>query len=409
LRQQLSAAKLALLKQRLSSRVASGGDDGELAPSMSAAQRARERGCEPIQTGYDEALAAAAGVAQAAPESAALRLEQEELEVADARALVLMGGVLELAGIASGEVCAAESLRKRIGAVPAYGKLMERWALLLDAAGWVRCDGGDTRTSKRWSAGARSPSAASRALEYWPRNSREVAQVLRGERHALEVMDSGAGVFENVRHFHRDSVRSKYLNGIVAAGVGAFARSLPGRALAVLEVGAGVGGTTGDVLGALPFERSTYEFTDLSNAFFEFAREQFSGFPWVAYRTFDLNIDPAVQGFAKGGVDVVVGSNAVHCARVLRDTLQYLSDLLAPGGMLVLRELTAARTAHAILPGLIPGFSDYRDARSEVGSPLCDASDWRQRLEACGFERVACLPDGEPALDEHVVFARRRE
>ena len=240
---------------------------------------------------------------------------------------------------------------------------------------------------------------------------RMIVAVLRGKKHVLEIMDAGGdGVFANVTHFHRDTVRSQYFNAIAAAALRAFADSRPGRQTRVLEVGAGVGGTTGAALEALPAQRSTYHFTDLSSAFFSFAREQFGRYGWVRYGTYDMNTDPATCGLERSSFDAVLGANAVHCARELKVTLTHLCRLLVPGGILVLRELTAPRPAHAMIPGLIPGFSDYRDQRSEVGSPLLSIDDWCCALEATRFDAVCALPHPQAAsLGEHLILARRSD
>jgi acyl transferase domain-containing protein len=82
----------------------------------------------------------------------------------------------------------------------------------------------------------------------------------------------------------------------------------------VLEVGAGTGGTTTSVLDALTSKSGgprygLYDFTDLSPAFFETAREKFGDFRRVNYKVFDAEKDPMEQGYAPHSYDLVIASN----------------------------------------------------------------------------------------------------
>src|SRR3712207_9033281 len=62
--------------------------------------------------------------------------------------------------------------------------------------------------------------------------------------------------------------------------------------LRVLEIGAGTGATTTAVLAALPADRSTYVFTDVSPVFLDRARARFGARPSVDYRLLDVERAP---------------------------------------------------------------------------------------------------------------------
>ena len=108
-----------------------------------------------------------------------------------------------------------------------------------------------------------------------------------------------------------------------------------------MEVGGGTGGTTGGLLPHLPAERTRYLFTDLSAGFLNLAEQKFSKtYPFVEYRTFDLERDPLTQGFSPDSCDLILAANVLHATQDLHQTLAHLQPLLVEGGLLLALELT---------------------------------------------------------------------
>ena len=89
--------------------------------------------------------------------------------------------------------------------------------------------------------------------------------VTRGTVSALDTLFA-AGSFELSDELYTNAPSARYTNGIVRAVVEAVAAANP-DGVRILEVGAGTGGTTAAVLPALPADRSSYCFTDLSPLF----------------------------------------------------------------------------------------------------------------------------------------------
>ncbi|GES63212.1 polyketide synthase [Aspergillus terreus] len=114
--------------------------------------------------------------------------------------------------------------------------------------------------------------------------------------------------------------------------------------LSILEVGAGTGSFTSQILTHLSpqdAERSIseYVFTDLSPGFFEKAKQRLR--PWsdiVTYKKLDVGNDPLAQGFELAAFDLIIASNVLHATPNLHDTLRNIHSLLKPGGKLVFHE-----------------------------------------------------------------------
>src|SRR5262249_4505266 len=127
-----------------------------------------------------------------------------------------------------------------------------------------------------------------------------------------------------VRPVYGQSAISRFYNERVARA----ALFLAGRRhspLRILEIGAGTGSTTIDVLGA--FARAgvecEYWYTDLWDKLVNEAKARLgSEYPNVRFAFLDIGIDPAEQGF-RDEFDLIVATNVLHATRDLHATLRH--------------------------------------------------------------------------------------
>ncbi|RDA86109.1 hypothetical protein CP532_1175 [Ophiocordyceps camponoti-leonardi (nom. inval.)] len=95
----------------------------------------------------------------------------------------------------------------------------------------------------------------------------------------------------------------------------------------VLEIGAGTGGTTAQVVEHVMC--STYTFTDISAAFFPAAKERFKKHENFIYKTLDITKDPTIQGFEPESYDLIIAANVLHATPSLHETLVNIPDSLS--------------------------------------------------------------------------------
>lgn len=217
---------------------------------------------------------------------------------------------------------------------------------------------------------------------------RNLVPIIRGEADPLAVMfESGLAR----RHYEAVCDRSAccaQLKNYLAA------LSHKDPQLRVLEVGAGTGSITGHVLGGLAGRFARYDYTDISGAFFEQARERFAGAGAVEYRVLDIEVDAAAQGFEPHSYDVVVAAWVLHATRDLAATVANVRGLLRPGGKLVLLEITEPgllRNGFAF--GTLPGWWLSTEAERGWG-PCLTEGRWADVLVGNGFQGVdLVLPD----------------
>src|SRR5262249_6619472 len=98
---------------------------------------------------------------------------------------------------------------------------------------------------------------------------------------------------------YQDNTVNRYLNAMVAEVVHAAAKERAGT-LRVLELGAGVGGTTAAVLTSLNDCEMNYLFTDVSRFFLTLGQERFGRNPRLRYALVDINGELPGQGIPNG-------------------------------------------------------------------------------------------------------------
>lgn len=181
------------------------------------------------------------------------------------------------------------------------------------------------------------------------------------------------------------------------------------RDLRILEIGAGTGGTTYQVLQACSPSGedfcAEYMYTDISSGFFEAVRTTRLK-PWahlLAFQTLDLEKDAAEQGFEEHAYDLVIAANVVHATRSLHKSLCTIRKLLKPGGLLGLVELTRTTPYINMTFGSIPGWWAGVD-EGRTDSPLQSADQWNGHLQRAGFSGVDIAAYDLPEPERHCAL-----
>jgi len=230
-----------------------------------------------------------------------------------------------------------------------------------------------------------------------------LAATLRGEddaRNWLVVGDASTALAE----FYARTPWGLFYNLAVAELVAA-ARA-PGRKLRILEVGAGTGATTAAILERLPGGIAEYVFTDVSPFFVKQARDRLRTTANVSFDVLDVEREPPIP---HPPFDVVVAADVVHATADVDATLRHLRGVLAPGGLLVLLELTRASWWLDLVFGQLEGWWRFTDRELRPSHPLLGAEAWRDALTHAGFDGVAALADdaGDAAGSAQTILLAR--
>ena len=343
------------------------------------------------------------------------RLESAIAAQDDLAAVLLCAGLREM-GVTIGADFAADSLRVAAPMRPVFEQLM----LKLQERGLVESSGSGYRPNPAFTTAAGSANRAQRQFitqhpghlpeaQLVAGNCAELGPILRGETDAVQVLFGGNGT-ELLDQFYGDGLLTSHWLAAITAAVQEAARALPeGRGLRILEVGAGTGGLSAQILPALERGLHSYTFTDVSAAFFPGANQKLSAFPEVETKIFDLEKPAAEQGFELGSFDFVIGTNVLHAVADVRAALRNLHDLLAPGGSLVFMDVATPQLWTETVFGLTSGWWRFTDRDLRSVHPLLGRSQWERVLRETGFSETASLPGfiGRHGEGQIAILARK--
>ncbi len=329
------------------------------------------------------------------------------------------------------EALSLTNLTGRMGIHPRHTRLLHAFLDQLQAAGLLRAEG------ERFVGTA----ALQRLVAQWPDHQipdltrqwaadypqikaflellwacvQRYPEVLTGRLAATEVMYPDAS-FALVKGIYRENATADFYNLILVENVvKLLAERLPalapGQKLRILEIGAGTGGTTLPLLARIRSfgERLLYVYSDITAGFVQHGRRSFGAdHPFMRFEVLDIEKPPATQALSCDAFELVIATNVLHATRDLSRTLSHVRQLLAPGGVLLLNEVTDVQLYATMTFGLLDGWWLYEDQRLRH-SPLLDAPAWVQLLRQNGF--VVAAPQGleDEALKgpgQHVLIAQ---
>lgn len=240
----------------------------------------------------------------------------------------------------------------------------------------------------------------------------KLAATLRGECEPLKLLFPGDGSV-SAADLYADSVQAKLLNGLVSDTLQQILATLsPYHQLKVLEVGAGTGGTTREILSLFPGEQTRYVMSDVAPLFVHRASDHFGKHEFVDFSVLDIECLPEPQGFELATYDLVVAANVLHATRDIAACLVHIRQLLKPGGLLVLLEGTGPVRFIDLIFGSTDGWWRFQDPPLRHDYPLIGVDAWKRVLGANGFSQSTALhsaEDGNGLLAKRAILIARAD
>lgn len=306
-----------------------------------------------------------------------------------------------------------ETLAEQTGVVSQYRRLLKRLLEVLTEEGILR------QTGDQWEVASQPDlcdphEQAAAFLSKYPdaraefalldRCGSKLSEVLQGKCNPLPLLFP-----ENeeitAASLYQDSAAAQAANEVIRRVFALLLERFPqNRRARILEIGAGTGGATSAILPYLSERETDYLFTDIAPLLVHQAREKFSPYPFLRYQVLDIERSPSDQGFdGQEQYDIILAANVLHATQNLRQTLQHVTQLLSPGGMLVLLEGTARLRFIDLIFGLTDGWWRFNDTDLRSSHPLISASRWRELLRECGFEETTVFS----SHDENSLLAKQ--
>ncbi|MEB3358053.1 MAG: MupA/Atu3671 family FMN-dependent luciferase-like monooxygenase [Synechococcales bacterium] len=256
-------------------------------------------------------------------------------------------------------------------------------------------------------------------LDLLSRCGQSLADVLRGECDPLQLLFPD-GSLSLVERLYQDSPAAKVMNQQVQRTImTALENCPPDRAVRILEIGAGTGGTTAFVLpqlgedtptGVALRHRTEYVFTDISPLFTAQAAQKFAAYPFVTYETLNIEQEPHLQGFETQSFDIVLAANVLHATTNLQQTMNHVQELLVPGGLLVLLEGMQPQAWLDLTFGLTTGWWQFEDHDLRPDYPLLTASQWQSFLQKQQYTAVEVVGlDPKSISQQAIVIATHQQ
>ena len=149
--------------------------------------------------------------------------------------------------------------------------------------------------------------------KFFVRIGRNLLQILRGDLDPLTFMFED----DSVPKFYREVNLKVVCYEPLYRYLDTMSHKNPG--LKILEIGAGTGSSTDFILDGLKgydkeatsiLNCSRYDYTDLSPAFFEAARDRYERYSdTIRFKVLDIELDPAEQGFEVGSYDLILAAS----------------------------------------------------------------------------------------------------
>ena len=306
-----------------------------------------------------------------------------------------------------------ENLLAQYNISPRYQQLLSRWLQILVEQGQLQQQEGlftglvpcsqDYINEHLEQVKARFAASSLLDLDLVQRCGENLAAVVVGEQEPLEIFNELVYQKED-NGSYSESPLITYYNSILRSSLEQVVKSLPSSIhLRVLEIGGGTGVSTQALLPVLQPKQTNYTFTDIGSGFLTQAQQKFKDYPFVEYRLLDIDKSPTEQGFEKYSFDVIIASNVLHATRNIDQTLHHVRSLLAPGGFLLVWEITQPKIDFDISWGLL--LKPLDDKRRNPGQPFIILDQWFEALRAQGFVQVAAFPETE-ALEHQIIMAQ---
>ncbi len=239
-------------------------------------------------------------------------------------------------------------------------------------------------------------------MDYIVQNAENLPQLMNGQIDPVWLMFP-EGKMDYANSCYRD-VLARYLNKTMSEAVLRISaiqkKEKPDeKKLRIVEIGAGTGATTDEVLPRLREKvrdlELSYCFTDVSNYFVVAARNKYQDYPWMKYQVVDIDTDFQEQNLELNSAEIMIAAGVIDNSYDLEKTLHGLMKVLVPGGWLIMTEPIVDFPQMLISQGFMRPVDD-REITETIFRPI---KVWQEIFKKIGAAEVITLPEDRHPLD----------
>lgn len=307
-----------------------------------------------------------------------------------------------------------EKIYALLGVHEYYEPLIRRWLRTLKIEGYILSD--DNRTYKagdkmeevdadsswnEWESIDSKVRYSDLMMNFFRQTRENLLPLLQGKLDPIDLFFP-KGSFKVALAAYKDNIVSQCTNKVVIENVLTIARDFflrnPDKKIKILEVGAGVGGVSIDLIESLKGYDVEYLFTDISRSFLNEAQVRFERYPWVKFGLYDINIDYWEQNMSASYFDVILCNNVLHNANDEFMVLNQFKEMAVPNGKLIIIDATGNNYALLTSIEFLNGLNGVEDFRAENEQIFLLQEQWMEVFERTGIELISVFPESTNPL-----------
>lgn len=241
---------------------------------------------------------------------------------------------------------------------------------------------------------------------------KNLPNVLIGKMKGAEVVFPDSSM-ELVEGIYKNEL-GDYFNDVLTDNIIAFIKERiqqdPNAKIRLLEVGAGIGGTSSIIFQRIkPYHQyiEEYCYTDISKAFLLYAEKEYGeDNSFLSYNIFDVGVKAPQDQILKT-YDIVLATNVLHATDDIRNTLVNVKSVLKKNGVILINEISTKSLFFHMGFALLDGWWLYNDPELRIeGCPGLAPETWNEILISEGFEDVTFPANIAHDLGQQIIVAQ---
>lgn len=305
---------------------------------------------------------------------------------------------------------AEEELREKLKVLPKYNRLLKRWLNTLESKGFIEFiasenkyrrkikefDVQDTKNYRdEFEKTENALQYGKELYNYMKESSNHIEELLQGSVDPLALFFP-QGKTDVAMAAYNDNMINRSLNSVVKSAIKGlidkYSKINGNRKVRILEIGAGVGGTTVDLIPELKGYNIEYRFTDVSTFFINEAKKKFADYPFMSYGVFDINKNYSEQGLLASSWDIILSANVLHNSKNAPSVLSSLKQILAPEGALIVIDATIESLSLLTSLEFKEGLTGFTDSRKGSDRTFFSRDEWYSMFEEMQADVLCTYP-----------------